>query len=993
MKESRDANGTPGPETVVIVGNGMVSQRLCAELAERGVHRRMRIVVVGEEPLPAYDRVHLTDYFGTRDAASLVMAPAAWYAEHGIELVLGRRVAAIDREIKEVVTEAGGRIPYDYVVLATGSAPFVPRFPGVDKDGVFTYRTIADLERIIAYAGGCRRAAVLGGGLLGLEAAKALHDLGLETHVIEFAPRLMPRQLDDAGAGVLKRKVEALGVTVHTSRGAEAATGNGSVTGLVFGPGETLDADMVVISAGIRPRDELARDCGLAVGDRGGVLVDDALRTNDPAIFAIGEVALHGGVIYGLVGPGYQMAQAVAAQLAGEPAVFSGADMSTKLKLLGVDVASFGNPLAEGPHIDAISYLDNVRGVYKKLVVDIEKATVLGGMLVGDASDYAKLHHLSASGTPVKGALLDLLVGPRGGAAEGGGDLPDEAQVCSCNNVCKGAIRAAIREGGLSTAGQIAACTKAGAGCGGCSPLVSDILAAELKALGKGTKKTVCEHFAHTRQELYALVKIKGYRTFEELLAAHGAGHGCEVCKPVAASIIASVYNEPAVRHSAIQDTNDRYLANIQKGGTYSVIPRVPGGEITPDKLVVLGEVAKAYGLYCKITGGQRIDLLGARVDQLPAIWEALIAAGFESGHAYGKALRTVKSCVGQTWCRYGVQDSTSLAIRVEQRYRGLRAPHKIKSAVSGCTRECAEAQSKDFGLIATENGWNLYVCGNGGTKPRHADLIAADIDEDTAIRYIDRFLMYYIRTADPLTRTSRWLDKLEGGIEHLKDVVIGDSLGLAEEFEREMDGLVAAYTCEWAEVVRDTEKRRLFTHFVNTKRPDPTIAFVPERDQRKPAERPASSAPAPGAASDSSEAWWDAAAVEDIPRDAGACADYHGIQIAIFHLAGRGEWYATQNLCPHKREMVLARGLTGDAGGVPKVACPMHKRQFSLTTGESLNGEDYRIATFPVKIENGRVLVSLPSPEALAGRLCAGAACDRVSAGERELAGAGIAQ
>ena len=368
-------------------------------------------------------------------------------------------------------------------------------------------------------------------------------------------------------------------------------------------------------------------------------------------------------------------------------------------------------------------------------------------------------------------------------------------------------------------------------------PLVTDLYNAQMKALGRTVNNHLCEHFAHTRKELFDIIKIKKIKTFSALIAEHGKGNGCEICKPTVASIIASLFNETIVDtpHLTLQDTNDRFLANMQRGGLYSVVPRVPGGEITPDKLIVLGEVAKKFDLYTKITGGQRIDLFGAKMQDLPGIWEELIEAGFESGHAYGKALRTVKSCVGTSWCRFGMQDSVKFAVEVEHRYRGIRAPHKVKMAVSGCTRECAEAQCKDVGLIATEMGYNLYVCGNGGATPRHADLIATDLDEATALKLIDRFMMYYVQTADRLTRTSVWLEKLEGGLEHLKAVIIDDKLGICDELEKQMQFLVDTYRCEWKAVVEDPEKRRLFRQFINTDENEPCIEMVDERGQPRP--------------------------------------------------------------------------------------------------------------------------------------------------------------
>src|SRR5690606_863312 len=623
---------------------------------------------------------------------------------------------------------------------------------------------------------------------------KALVDLGLETHVVEFAPRLMPRQVDDAGADVLKMKLQQFGLHVHTSKSTKAIEGNGKLEGLVFSDGSRLNVDMLVISAGIRPRDELARACGLHVAARGGIVVDNYMRTDDESIFAIGECASHNNMVYGLVAPGYDMAEVVVRQLNGDMSrSFRGFDMSTKLKLIGVDVASFGDPFAETPGSVPIAFKDTRKGIYKRINISEDGKYLVGGILVGDASAYNMLHQMMINRMPLP-ENPETLIGI-GGAPEktggGVGDLPDTAQICSCENVTKADIVGQVTECGATKIEDIKKATRACTGCGGCAPLVNDLLKLTLESLGHTIKKSLCEHFDYSRQELYDIVRVTGARTFDDLLDSHGKGDGCEICKPAVASILASAWNEPVPKLATIQDTNDRYLANIQRGGTYSVVPRIPGGEITQSKLLAIGRIAKKYNLYTKVTGGQRIDMFGARVDELPDIWEELIAEGFESGHAYGKALRTVKSCVGSTWCRYGVQDSVSFAVFIENRYKGLRAPHKIKGAVSGCIRECAEAQSKDFGIIATEKGWNLYVGGNGGARPQHAKLLVADVDTETCIKLVDRFLMYYIRTADPLTRTATWLNKMEGGLEYLRDVIVNDSLGIGETLEEEMKALI----------------------------------------------------------------------------------------------------------------------------------------------------------------------------------------------------------
>lgn len=826
---------------IVVVGNGMVGYKFCEKLIAKAGKDAFDIVVFGEEPRAAYDRVHLSEFFTDQNAEKLTLAPALWYIENNIALHLHHKVTQIDTTAKKVVAEKGLTVEYDKLILATGSSPFVPSIPGTEKQGVFVYRTIEDLEKILSYGKKSKVGAVIGGGLLGLEAAKALLDMGLETHVIEFAPRLMPRQIDAEGGEVLKKKMESLNVIVHVNQSTRAIEGNPAVKRLLFEDETSLETDMVVISAGIRPRDELAKAAGIAIGSRGGIVVNNFMQTSNPYVYAIGECALHNNFIYGLVAPGYEMADVVVTQLLGGQKEFLSFDMSTKLKLIGVDVASFGDPFCDKVPHQPIVYKNDNKGIYKRINISPDGKLLLGGILIGEANDYNVLLQTCKNAMPLPHNPEDLVLGARSGksgnALTGVMALPDEAMICSCESVSKGVICGAIKENDLGDVNSIKKCTKAGTGCGGCAPMLADLLNETMKSLGKYKKKVLCEHFDYSRQQLFDLIRFHKITSFKELLQKYGRGYGCEICKPAVASMLASLWNENVQdkKHVTLQDTNDRFLANIQRGGTYSVVPRVPGGEITPEKLIVLGEVAKKYKLYCKITGGQRIDLFGAQINDLPSIWSDLIVAGFESGHAYAKALRTVKSCVGSTWCRYGVQDSVGFAIRVENRYKGLRAPHKIKSAVSGCIRECAEAQAKDFGIIATEKGWNLFVCGNGGANPQHAVLLASDLDEETCIKYIDRFLMFYIRTADPLTRTATWLNKLEGGIEYLRDVIINDCLGICAELEAEMQKFVDTYKCEWKEAINTPEIRKRFKHFVNSDGKDTTLVFKEERGQLIP--------------------------------------------------------------------------------------------------------------------------------------------------------------
>ena len=831
----------------------MVGNKVVEALVRRGATRAWDLIVVGEEPQPAYDRVHLSRLFEGADPSELDLTDPEVMGDPAITRLSDERVIRIDRSRQVATTDSGREIAYDVVVLATGSTAFVPPVPGRDLPGAFVYRTIADVHAIREWAKGRAHGVVVGGGLLGLEAANALRHCGLATEIVEIAPRLMALQVDEIGGDLLRRRIEDHGLAVHTGTVllAVVAGRDGRVEAVDLAPaGDTsaparLSTEMVVFAAGIRPRDELARECGLEVGERGGVVVDERCRTSDPSIYAVGECALAGGRVHGLVAPGYQMARVAAEAICGGDAAFEPGDTPTRLKLLGVDVASFGDAHAETAGASTIAFTDGIARVHRRLVTDAQ-GRVIGGVLVGDASRFETMVAVAAGDIDEPGDPVEMLL-PEGRGADSGSmeacgrTLRRSATVCSCENVSAGeicdAIDQSIRACGQADVATVKSRTRAGTGCGGCVPQITDLVRVGLAEAGVEASRRLCEHFGQSRQELCDIVRLTGTASFSELIRHHGTGSGCEICKPAVASILASVAGGHILdgEGASLQDTNDHFLANLQRDGTYSVVPRVPGGEITPDKLIVLGEVAREFQLYVKITGGQRIDLLGARVDDLPAIWAQLVDAGFESGHAYGKAVRTVKSCVGTTWCRFGVQDSTGLAIELELRYRGLRSPHKIKMAVSGCVRECAEAQGKDIGVIATDRGWNLYVCGNGGARPRHADLLAADLDKDTLIRVIDRFLIYYIRTADRLQRTAAWLDAMEDGIEHLRRVVIDDSLGMADELEAAMASHVAAYRCEWTETLEDPVRLRRFRTFVNADAPDPDIVMVNQRGQPRP--------------------------------------------------------------------------------------------------------------------------------------------------------------
>ncbi|TCD62454.1 hypothetical protein EIP91_006881 [Steccherinum ochraceum] len=1113
---AENAGGTQDSrKTIFVAGLGMVGIAFVEKVLNLDDAGRYRIVTCGEEIHLAYNRVALTEYFQHRSIEKLYLNPPEWYASQSPDRFTfhtSETVLSINSS-EHTVTTSNRTIPYDYCILATGSEAALPVYVDPKIKGVFVYRNIADLEGLLAYASAGRglngKVAVIGGGLLGLEAAKAAYDLDTVSKVTIVNRRGYPlsRQLDAHGGEIVLRRIEAMGVEVLTNASPSglitAQDGDGMyLTGLTMQDGSTLDCEIMIFAVGITPRDDLARASGIQclASGKHGIVVNDHLETSAPDVYAIGECASWKGETYGLIGPGIEMADILAFNFTQTETSVGGfkkrqmnpPDLSTKLKLMGVDVASFGDffaeqrlarssssaqalqvkkpspatsaPLShdqqdpnksrdEQPHvsgavftsaqtngptltvessassgiansadgsglgseadkkadekegrkdasaprkrhgaaaasegpIETLTYRDPFAGVYKKYIFSADGKYLLGGMMVGDTSDYVKLVSLVKKKKLLEVPPSQFILGSNSGSEESGADLDDDTQICSCHNVSKGDIVACVKNG-LDTLNAIKSKTKAGTGCGGCVPIMTNIFKAEMKKNGAELSNNLCPHFAMSRADIFNVVSIKKLKTFPEIMSAIGVNKdavGCEICKPAIGSILSSLFNEHVMEkvHHANQDTNDRFMANIQRNGTFSVVPRVPAGEITPDKLIVLGQVAKKYNLYSKITGGQRVDLFGAQKADLPSIWKELIDAGFESGHAYGKALRTVKSCVGTSWCRYGVGDSVGLAVQLEERYKGIRSPHKFKGGVSGCVRECAEAQSKDFGLIATDKGWNIFICGNGGANPRHATLFARDVPPSRVIRILDRFLMYYIRTADRLMRTARWLESMEGGIEKLKKVVLEDELGICSDLEQEMDSLVGTYYDEWRSVVNDPERQKQFRQFTNTDERQPQIEQIVERGQPRPADWAKSFPPThlkPEHIPTPKEKWeWrKLAKVSDLtPTEVGttSCAVRYGdSQLAIFHVPRRG-YFATQQMCPHKRAFVLEHGLIGDDPntGALYVSCPMHKRNFTLATGDCLNDDSYSILAFDVKVaspddEDSDVLVLLPSPDEL---------------------------
>ncbi|HOZ59098.1 MAG TPA: nitrite reductase large subunit NirB [Nakamurella multipartita] len=846
------SSATPTPDLtdarILVVGGGMTGHRFAARLRSQDPDGSWHLTVIGEETQLPYDRVHLSDWFTGHDAGSLALDTSVW-DDPRITLVTGDKVEAIDRDAQIVMTAAGTTHSYDRLVLATGSWAWAPRAEGKDLPGSFSYRTVEDVERLTEWVttrgkalGRPLRGMVVGGGVLGLEAAAALTNMDVDTTVVEYADRLMSVQLDQGGGEMLRLPISDLGIGVRTGVGATRFTSAGDgAMGTAYLSDETeLPVDVVVFSTGIRPRDRVAREAGLAIGERGGVVVGDTCKTSDPAIWAIGECASFDGVCAGLIAPGNDMADVVVDRFLGGDRRHRRVDDGTKLKGVGVDAAAFGDVNAISPNALEVSFVDPVNRRYRKLVMSDDARRLLGGVFVGDIGLYSQLRPLIGREL---GADPSALIAPEGTAILDTA-LPDDAVVCSCNNVDAGTIRHAVTQHECHTVGAIKERTKAGTVCGSCVPTLTRLLHQELERTGITVSRALCEHFDVPRADLFELVQLGGQGTFSEVVAAFGTGRGCNVCRPVVASILATLGAITGRRHSpvgrqlgALQDTNDHVMANIQKDGTYSVIPAMPAGEVTPEKLLVFAQVAKDYGLYVKVNGAQRIGMFGARLEQLPEIWRRLVAVGFESGHAYGKSLRMVKSCLGTNWCRYGVQDSTTMAVFLEKRYRGLRSPHKMKLGVSGCARECAEAQAKDVGVIATNRGWNLYVGGNGGAQPAHGKLLVEDLDDQTLVRCIDRFLMLYVREADKLQRTARWVEERPGGVEELRRVIVDDTLGIGAELEAAMQRHADSYVDEWAEAINDPERAAKFVSFVNAPDAvDPDLRFVPERGQVRPA-------------------------------------------------------------------------------------------------------------------------------------------------------------
>jgi nitrite reductase (NADH) large subunit len=825
-------------ERLVVVGNGMVGAKVVEEIQARDRHR-FRITMFGDEPYGCYNRILLSNVLnGSQAAREIFTNPLEWYDRHGIALHAGVRVERIDRERRVVVGDNGVEEPYDRLILATGSRPFVPSMenlyaaeavggedcpqpsavsrqpsalssqPGERcprsarrsplsttlKAGVFLFRTIDDCESIANYATECSRAVVIGGGLLGLEAARGLLAHGVAVTIVEVAPHLMVQQLDSEGGAILRETMEKMGIEVCLERQTKAILGNGHVTGLEFADGSTLEAGMVVVSCGIRANSELARDCGLRT--ERGIVVDDQMRTADPRVFAVGECAQHRGMVYGLVAPLYEQAQVLADVLTGvsPDSLYLGSRLATKLKVMGVELLSMGRVGDFEPGDEVLSYAERSAGVYKKLIV--RDGQLVAGCLLGDTGNAGPLMDLFTRGADLPERRSELLFPSQGGGEADVKNIPNEALICSCHQVPKKTILKAIGDGRCSVS-TVAACTKAGTGCGGCKPIVQELLDAYAgNATPDPRDSWYVPGVPFAKPELVRQIRLRGLKSVSAVFRELAGGEEDAASKMGLASLLKSLWNDEYEDERDARFINDRVHANIQNDGTFSVVPRIYGGITTPDELRRIADAAEKYQVrMVKITGGQRIDLLGVKKQDLPAIWRDL---GMPSGHAYTKAFRTCKTCVGSEFCRFGVGDSTTLGVALEKRFQGIEFPHKVKLAASGCPRNCAESTVKDIGFVAVDDGWEIYVGGAAGSRVRAGDLLCKLATQEEVMRITGRFMQYYREHGKYLERSPAFVERI--GIERLRQILVEDSEGIADRLDAEIQAAVDAYVDPWEE-------------------------------------------------------------------------------------------------------------------------------------------------------------------------------------------------
>jgi len=787
---------------IVLVGNGMAGVNVIEQLLKLTGDDTFDITIFGEEHHPNYNRILLSSVLaGDADLDSIVLHDWEWYRSHGIRLYTGHRVTQINARQQTVTSDQGVTVPYDELILATGSIPFILPIPGADKKGVIAFRSIADCRYMMDAARHCRKAVVIGGGLLGLEAARGLLNLGMDVSVVHLMEHLMERQLDPTASRMLEAELRKQGMKFLLSKKTKRILGDERVTGVQFDDGTSVEADLVVMAVGIRPNVELAKSTGLTVNR--GIVVDDLLRTSDPHIHAVGECAEHRGIVYGLVAPLYEQGHVLAKKLAGVPSEpYQGSVVATQLKVSGVNVFSAGE-FMDAPDTQCFKIHDEAKVVYKKAVFRDGKA--VGGILFGDTGEQTELFRLIREGASPE-EVKRLFLGEDRSSDRGMdfASMPDDTLICGCNGVSKGAIAKAVREKGLNTVDEVKACTGASRSCGGCRPMVQRLLA---HLLGREEEKEqpICACTTLGREEVVQAIREKGLKHVREVMHVLGWNNteGCSKCRPALLYYISMVHPDSYEEDAASRFVNERLHANIQHDGTYSVVPRMYGGVTSPEELRRIADVAEKYQVkMVKLTGGQRIDLLGVKKEDLPRIWEEL---GMPSGYAYSKAIRTVKTCVGNRFCRFGTQDSIGMGIRLEKYLERLYTPAKVKMAVSACPRNCAESGIKDIGIVGVEGGWEIYVGGNGGVRLRAADLLCKVKTEDEVVEMSGAFLQYYRENARYGERTSEWVARV--GLESFKRAVVEDRENRLRLLER-LNQALAPLKDPWQDIVRDQTKQ-----------------------------------------------------------------------------------------------------------------------------------------------------------------------------------------
>ncbi len=793
-------------QNLVVIGNGMAGMRAVEELLKHEAGTRYNITVFGAEPHVNYNRIMLSSVLaGDKTVDEIVINSREWYDENGIHLFTGDAVTAIDREARIVTTASGHAMPYDKLLIATGSRPLAPPIPGLNLPGVCAFRDIADVDKMLEAARTHKRAVVIGGGLLGLEAAWGLKQRGMSVALVHLMPTLMERQLDVAAGQLLQRDLDRRGIAFFTDGQTEEITGTERAEGVQLADGRYISADLVVLAIGIRPNIDLARAAGLEVNR--GIVVTDDMRTSDPDIFAVGECVEHRGQVFGLVAPIWDQAKVCGARLSGDETLeFAAQALSTSLKITGVDVVSAGALMAADEADDEITLRDDSKGLYKKIV--LRDGKLVGAVLYGEVADGQWYLQLMRDQQDVS-ALRERLVFGRAFAEAGSGKaagpdfaaMPDDTQICGCNGVAKGSITCAIRDKGLTSLSEVRAHTKASASCGQCTGLVEGLLAFTAGADAKPAKKTICDCTDASHDEVRQAIIARGFRTMDAIRAAFGwkKPEGCHKCRPALNYYLICAWPGEYVDDSRSRFVNERVHANIQKDGTYSVVPRMWGGLTTPAELHAIASVAEKFNIpTVKVTGGQRIDLLGVKKEDLPAVWGDLNKAGLVSGHAYAKGLRTVKTCVGTEWCRFGTQDSTGLGVKLEKMCWGSWTPHKVKFAVSGCPRNCAEATIKDMGIVCVDAGYDILVGGNGGIEVRVTDPLVRVATEEEVLEYAGAFMQLYREEAHYLERTAPWIARV--GIDYIKAKLVEDDEGRRTLNERFLYSQTFAQNDPWAE-------------------------------------------------------------------------------------------------------------------------------------------------------------------------------------------------